>query len=318
MFLCFDLGGSFIKSAIIDSDGNILIKEIAATERNKGKDGILKQFKIIKKKLTNNMNIDTKLIKGIGVGIPGFVINDKGYVIKAPNLGWKSLFISEDLERIFAHPVFIVNDANAAALGELWKGAGRDCKNIINITLGTGIGAGVIINGEVHSGKFGLAGELGHFRIESYTKRKCRCGKECCLETESSGSAIAYYGNEAVKEGKETILNEVNKNKKKINSKDVSEAAAKGDKVSLEIIDRATYYLGMALSNAYLVTAPEKIIIGGGVAEAGEILFKPLKKWFNEFSLEEINKEDIIFPAELGNDAGIIGLAKYVQMQEKK
>jgi glucokinase len=318
MFLCFDLGGSFIKSAVIDIEGNILVKEIAATEQKKEMEGILKQFKKIEKKLLNAVNKNNKKIKAISVGIPGFVISEKGYVINAPNLNWNNIFISNYLEEIFDYPVFIINDANAAALGELWKGAGRGNKNIINITLGTGIGAGIILNGEIYSGNLGMAGEIGHFRIESYSGKKCSCGKECCLETESSGSAMACYGELAVKEGKNTTLKEVMNNKKRITSKDIVEAAAEGDEVSEKIIDRASYYLSMALSNIYLVTAPEKIIIGGGVAEAGEILFKPLRKWFDLFSLEEINAEDIIFSAELGNDAGIIGLAKYAQLQLEK
>jgi len=200
----------------------------------------------------------------------------------------------------------------------MWQGAGQGKKDLLCLTLGTGIGAGIIIAGKLHDGLQGLAGEIGHFQVKPYQGRNCNCGKIGCLETEISGSALAFYGEEAVQQGKSPELAGIMKAQKKLTSKDIVKAAVRGDKTASEIIDKAAYSLGLALANIFLVIAPQQIIIGGGVAKAGEVLFKPLINWFNHFSLPYIQGEKLIVPARLGNDAGIVGLAQLVQAQLKK
>lgn len=315
MYLCFDLGGTNIKAGIIDAEGNIRVRHTTPTKAAAGIDGILQQFKEISESLMGEICLRREEIKGVGVGIPGFVQMEDGIVVRAVNLGWENIPIKEKLEQHLGYPVFVINDANAAALGEMWKGAGQNTRDLLCLTLGTGIGAGIIIDGKIHNGSKGLAGEIGHFQIEPHRGRKCNCGKVGCLETESSGSALAFYGEKAVKQGKNTVLAKVMKDQQKLTSKDIANAAAHGDQVAIQIIDRAAYYLGLALANIYLVIEPQRIVIGGGVAAAGEILVKPIIKWFNHFSLADVEGEKLILPAKLGNNAGIIGLGKLVDTQ---
>ncbi|MBZ4687452.1 MAG: glcK [Clostridiales bacterium] len=317
MYLSFDLGGTNIKAGIIDKMGNIIIKQSLPTAENKDVDEILQQFIEISKTLLAKAKLNQQEIQGVGVGLPGFIEADKGLVIKAPNLGWENIHIKQNLEGLLPYPVFLSNDANAAALGEMWKGAGQGCKDLLCLTLGTGVGGGVIIGGQIYNGRYGLAGEIGHFQVNPHEGRKCNCAKIGCLETESSASALIFYGECAVKKGEKTVLAEIMKKKKKLTGRDVTETALHGDKVALEIITNAAYYLGFALANIYTVVAPQKIIIGGGLAGAGDILFKPIIKWFNNFSFENIKGEEIIFPAKLGNDAGIVGLAKLIEQGVK-
>lgn len=312
MYLCFDVGGTTIKAGIVDGEGKILVQAEEPTPVAGGREAVLRQLVPLSEKMLEKRGLEKERIIGVGVGIPGFV-EDGDFIAKAPNLGWENVYIKYTLEEFLGLPVFVLNDANAAALGEMWLGAGRDCLNLLCLTLGTGIGAGVIIGGEIFTGDKGLAGEIGHLQVRITGGRQCNCGKTGCLETESSGSALVYYGEEAVNQKRSTELAVIQERKGKLSPKDIVKAAQGGDPVAREIIDQAASYLGLALANIYLVIAPQKIIIGGGVAQAGDTLFKPLIRWFNRFALEGVRGEGVIVPAKLGNDAGIIGLAYLVK-----
>lgn len=318
MYLCFDMGGTQVKAGIIDSTGNIIVKVSEPTKKREGMGGVVRQFYEMRHALLEKAGVSKGSIKGVGVGIPGLVDMDKGVVVKAVNLGWENAPIRGKLEEYMECPTLIINDANAAALGEMWKGAGSSCKDIICITLGTGIGAGIIIGGKIYNGVLGMAGEIGHMKVRTEGGRRCNCGKSGCLETESSGRAIAYNGEKAAREGEAAVLAEILKNQGWLTSKDISDAASRGDICAINIFGRAAYYLGLALANIYVVLAPQRIIIGGGVAAAGDVLFKPLIKWFNCFTFGNIGGEKIIYRAELGNDAGIIGLAKLLETRFKE
>ncbi|KUO53073.1 MAG: hypothetical protein APF76_14880 [Desulfitibacter sp. BRH_c19] len=315
MYLSFDLGGTNIKAGIIDEVGRIIHKHSLPTAESKNVDEITMQFVKISNTIITETKIDKNIIKGVGVGIPGYVESEKGIVIKAPNLHWVNINIKEKLERIFDRPVFITNDANAAALGEMWRGAGKGNDNLICVTLGTGVGSGVIVGGRIHNGCYGVAGEIGHFKVRMDSGRKCNCGQIGCLETESSASALVFYGINAIKNGNRTSLAEIMKKNGKLTAEDITQAAQQGDRVATELVDNAAYYLGFALANIYTVVAPQRIIIGGGLSKAGEILFKPIRKWFNKFLFTDIIEPEAIFAATLGNDAGIVGLARLVETQ---
>lgn len=312
MYLCYDLGGTALKAGIVHSSGVIQKKKVVLTRVKSGFEGILEQFKCLEKELINETGVSKENIIGLAVGVPGFV-NSKGLVVKAPNLGWKNIDIIELLQENFDYPVCVCNDANAATLGEAWLGAGREQKNLLCLTIGTGIGAGVIINQRLCTGEVGFAGEIGHFIVKAKGGRLCACGKRGCLETESSGSAMVYYAQKALKEGQRTSMREILRMPRKINSSDVVQATINGDIVASEIIENAANFLGQALANIYLVFEPQRVIIGGGVARAGNVLLDPIIKWFNYHSLPYINGEELILPAKLGNDAGMIGLAKYMK-----
>jgi glucokinase len=308
VYLCFDVGGTSVKAGIIDESGTIIIKRKIPTVTGDVQ-AMVSRLQEGSSTLCEEAQISKSAIKAVGVGIPGFVQEETGLITKAVNLGWENVPIADLLSVSLGHPVCVINDANAAALGEMWRGAGRGQKNLLCLTIGTGIGAGVIINERIHNGIHGLAGEIGHFRVRPEEGRLCNCGRIGCLETESSASAIAFYGEEAVKQGKAPLLAEALKRDGEVTSRSVAEAAAQGEEAALEIYNRSAYYLGFALSNVFSVLAPEKMIIGGGAAEAGSLLFTPLIESFNRFIFTDVKGEDIIVPALLGNDAGIVGLA---------
>lgn len=314
-YLCFDVGGTNIKAGILDASGRILAKAQEPTLVTGGREVVLRQLPPLGRRLLEKSGLERDRIIGAGVGIPGFV-EGRDFIAKAPNLGWENVYIKDTLEELLGLPVLVLNDANAAALGEMWQGAGRGYTNLLCLTLGTGIGAGVIIDGKIHSGTKGLAGEVGHWQVRLTGGRPCNCGKTGCLETESSGSALAYYGEQAVLQNKQTVLAEWMAGNGGLSAREVVRAAVEGDPVAGEIIDKAAYYLGLSLANIYLVLAPQKIIIGGGVARAGELLFKPVIKWFNRFALKGVKGEEIIVPARLGNDAGLVGLAYLVHCRQ--
>jgi glucokinase len=317
LYLCFDVGGTSIKAGLIDDLGNILGKMSVATRVQEGADNVVAQLAEIRNELCRNLGILPSSVRAAGIGVPGFIEIETGIVTRAVNLGWYNVPVTEKAAQVLGIPVAVINDANAAALGEMWQGAGKGEDNVICLTLGTGIGAGVIVDGKAVIGKNGLAGEIGHFCVRIENGRRCACGKTGCLETESSASAIGYYGTVEAEKGNSPLLAVKLKEVGKITSRDVTEAARQGDEAARNVIEQAAFYLGFALANIFTVNAPSRFIIGGGAAAAGDLLFKPTISSFTRFSFAGIKGEDIIVPAILGNDAGIIGLAKLADMKLK-
>jgi glucokinase len=315
MYLCFDVGGTNLKAAIITNEGTITIKRSVSTKTGKGVTGVIHQFQEIRNGFCRELAIDAKEIHAVSIGVPGFVEMKKGFVTRAVNLGWKNVPITDMVASALDCPVFVINDANAAALGEMWKGAGNGHEQMVCLTLGTGVGGGVIANGHIINGTHGLAGEIGHSRVRMEDGRPCNCGKTGCLETEASASAIGYYGEQAARNRQSAILAKKWKEMGEITSKDVAEAAAQGDSAAQKVLDTAAYYLGLALANMYTITAPSRIVIGGGAAAAGDLLFESMRKWFDYFVFADVKGTELIVPAALGNDAGIIGLAKLADMK---
>lgn len=311
MYLCFDVGGTRIKGGVLDEKGQICLREEADTDVAAGVTGIIKQLKRMADKMLREHPYWKKEIKGVGVGVPGFTEN--GWVWEAVNLGWKNIPLARELTGVFSYPVFILNDANAAALGELWLGAGKGLKNILCVTVGTGIGAGLIVNGEIQQGKFGMAGEIGHFQCEEEGS-VCSCGNNGCLETLASATAIARMGKIEEAKGTSSVLTRILREKGKIRSWDIIKEARKGDPVCASIIEKAGKILGRALGNIFLVTAPERILIGGGVSKAGPFFLNAIREGFKETVPGRIKEETIIYLAKLGNDAGMVGLGKYIKM----
>lgn len=305
-FIGIDLGGTSIKLGVIDQLGNIIKKSESPTPYKKY-DETLELFV----KLIRDTEIDHDKIVGIGIGVPGFVNIHNGSIDLLPNVGWKNANLKKDLEKKTNLPVFVDNDANLAALGEMWNGAGRGNKNLIVITIGTGVGAGVIINGEIYHGKDAMAGEIGHLTINPNSNVLCNCGKYGCLETEVSATAMLNYKKNAILSGRETLLT------LDATTKEIFEAIEKEDTLAKEIVNHTAYYLGLALSQIVTVLAPEKIVIGGGVSKAKNLLLDPTIHYFKKFSNHKLAKQTEIVLAELENDAGIIGAAKLVSSKLK-
>jgi glucokinase len=314
VYLCFDVGGTNIKSGLVDANGTVLAKRKVATRTGGEAEQTFRQFQELREALCNEAKIAPGEIRAASIGIPGFVEMETGRVTRAVNLGWRDVPVAEKASAMLNVPVFVINDANAAALGEMWRGAGKGVNNLLCITIGTGVGGGVITNGRIVNGTHGLAGEIGHFRVKIEGGRPCNCGRTGCLETEASASALAYYGEQAAKAHPKSLLAEQLAREGKVTGKVVAEAARKGDEAARSVLANAAYYLGYALAGAYTVTAPARIVIGGGGAAAGSLLLEPTVRWFHEFTLVDIQKTEIIVPAVLGNDAGIVGLAKLAEM----
>lgn len=299
-----DFGGTNIKGALVNDQGKIIYKVETATLANSGPEAVAGRIGQMINKLEAFAEAGGQRAVGIGIGIPGQTDQNKGEVVFAPNLHWRHVPLLKYLGQVTSLPILMENDANAAALGEQWCGAGRGSVNMVMITIGTGIGGGLIINGSLYQGSNGCAGELGHTVIDP-KGFLCSCGRRGCLETLTSATAMIRMAKEAIDQGRITDLVKP----ENIDAKDIVMAARAGDEVALEIINFVADYLGMSIGNLINVLNPDTVVVGGGVSKAGEILFEPLRRSIMKWSLEAPASNVKIIPAELGNDAGFIGAA---------
>ncbi|EGL81708.1 glucokinase, ROK family [Caldalkalibacillus thermarum TA2.A1] len=311
---CFgvDLGGTSIKGAIVSDQGDIAYKTSQPTAVKGDGDVIVQQMEDMLKEALKRLQLDPSRIKGVGIGAPAFMDLETGFVYEAVNLGWKNYPLKERLESKLGLPVFVDNDANTAALGEMWRGAGQGETELLCITLGTGLGAGVIVHGDIYHGARGTAGEMGHVTVVPQGGHPCNCGKTGCLETIASATGIVRLATEALQEHDGSTVSElasIYRTKRRITARDVAAAAQEGDPLARQVLDKVGYYLGLALANYAVCFNPAKIIIGGGVSQAGDVLFAPIRQTYKRFALTHLTGEIDIVPAILGNDAGVIGAA---------
>lgn len=308
MKYCFgvDIGGTTVKMGLFESEGKILDKwEITTDTSDEGKEILPDVAASIQMKLEEH-GIAVEDVIGVGAGVPAPVTRD-GVVNGSANLGWTYKEVKRELEELTGLPAAIGNDANVAALGEMWKGGGAGHKNIIMVTLGTGVGGGVIIDGKILVGEHGAGGEIGHICVNYDEKDSCGCGNKGCLEQYASATGIVRLAKQKLgKEIRPTVLN-----KEDVTAKDVFDAVKAGDETAKEIAEEFGKYLGYALANLAAVTDPAVFVIGGGVSKAGEILIPYIKKPFMERAFFA-NKNVEFVLATLGNDAGICGAAKLV------
>ncbi len=313
MIVGVDLGGTSIKLALLTNNGEFIDKWEVPTDKSDSGKHIPKTITIAIEEKLKQMDKTKEDIAGIGIGAPGSVRLEDGLIFAAVNLGWVNFPLKEILEKESGIPVIVDNDANIAAVGEMWKGAGNGAKDVVMVTLGTGVGGGVIVNGDVAHGISGSAGEIGHITVQLENGVLCNCGKTGCLETISSATGIARIANEKLQNTtKETVLRKMS-NDSPITTKDVFEAYSNGDEVAEEIVNHVMRYLALVLAGVGNTLNPENIIIGGGVSNAGELLLKPLKKYFDEFAFTTVRDSTKLSIAKLGNDAGAIGAAYLVK-----
>ncbi|MFD4705241.1 ROK family glucokinase [Gottfriedia sp. NPDC058432] len=313
MIVGVDLGGTSIKLALLTNNGEFIDKWEVPTDKSDSGKHIPKTITIAIEEKLKQMDKTKEDIAGIGIGAPGSVRLEDGLIFAAVNLGWVNFPLKEILEKESGIPVIVDNDANIAAVGEMWKGAGNGAKDVVMVTLGTGVGGGVIVNGDVAHGISGSAGEIGHITVQLENGVLCNCGKTGCLETISSATGIARIANEKLQNTtKETVLKEMS-NDSPITAKDVFEAYSNGDEVAEEIVNHVMKYLALVLAGVGNTLNPENIIIGGGVSNAGELLLRPLKKYFDEFAFTTVRDSTKLSIAKLGNDAGAIGAAYLVK-----
>lgn len=305
-----DLGGTKIFTALVDLNGKI-VKEIEVkTEADKGSQAVLNKIISTIDNVIQGISIED--IKAIGVGSPGPLDVKKGVIIYTPNLPFKNFNIVEPIKEKYKVETYLDNDANVATLGEYIFGAGKGTNNMIFMTVSTGIGGGAIINGSLFRGSTANALEIGHMTINKDAAR-CGCGNVGCAEAMASGTAIMKLAKEAVSSNAITTL----KNYSHITTKDVFIEAEKGDKISKEIIDRSLTYLGITVSNIANIFDPDVIVVGGGVSNAGKIVFDKINDEVEKRTLRVIKDNAIIKKAELGGKAGVLGAAALAMLEGK-
>lgn len=317
VYLGADIGGTTVKLAIIKESGEILSKwEINTDLTDQGK-SIPEDIHLALEQALKDLHIKKEQVIGLGAGAPGFVDTESGYIYEAVNIGWKEFPFGEILSKRTGYPVWVDNDANLAALGENWLGAGEGSKDLIAITLGTGVGGGIIANGHILNGANGTAAEIGHVTVVSEGGAPCNCGKYGCLETETSATGIVRKTMEAL-EGKSDSILITKMEEGTLTSKDVFEAAANGDSTAKNVLHQVMDKLGMAIANLAIAINPEKIVIGGGVSQAGEQLLGPLREAYDKYALSRTSAASSFGLAKLGNDAGVIGGAYLVKNKQRK
>lgn len=299
-----DIGGTTVKLGLFNIDGEVLDKWEITTRKEDGGAYILKDIAESVEAKMAEKNIDKSDVTGVGMGVPGPVKED-GTVMKCVNLGWGMFNAAEELSGLLGLPVKAGNDANMAALGEYWQGGGKEYKSIIMVTLGTGVGGGIIINGKMMAGVNGAGGEIGHMTVDLDEQDKCNCGKKGCLEQYASATGIVRLANRALQSSdKPSKLRDV----KTISAKEIFDAAKEGDELAQSLAEEHGKYLGLALANVACVVDPDAFVIGGGVSKAGDILIDITKKYFEEYAFHACRNASFKL-ATLGNDAGIFGAA---------
>lgn len=308
MKYCFgvDVGGTTVKIGLFQTDGSLLEKwEIKTRVENEGCEILPDLTKSLLAKLKEK-EIDKSEVAGIGIGVPAPVTSD-GIVNGSANLGWKYKEVRRELEESTGFMIKVGNDANIAALGEMWKGGGMGFRNMVLITLGTGVGGGIIIDGHNVVGHTGAGGEIGHLSINQCENEQCGCGKYGCLEQYASATGIARLARRRLaKDEMPSVLRN-----RALNAKDVFDAVKEGDQVAIEIAEEFGGYLGRALASVATLVDPAVFVIGGGVSRAGEILLRFIEEPYRSNAFFP-NKDVKFALAQLGNDAGIYGGAKLV------
>ncbi len=314
-YIGVDLGGTNIAAGIVNENGKIIIKDSIPTGAERGADEVVKDMASLCKKLLDEKGLTTNDIEYAGIATPGTADHDKGIVVYANNLHFLNYPLADKFKEFLGvNKVLIENDANAAAKGEAACGAAKGYANSIMITLGTGVGGGIIIDGKVYSG-FNYAGaELGHTVIEA-GGLPCSCGRKGCWEAYSSATGLINMTKKKMAETKDTIMHKLAEEVGKVNGRTAFDAMRAGDTAAKEVVDRYIYYLAMGITNMINIFQPEVLVIGGGICNEKNYLLDPLLDIVStEQYSRNSDKKCVVKIAELGNDAGIIGAAMLGQV----
>lgn len=299
-----DLGGTAIKFGLVSEKGEIVERHQVPTPVGKGSKAIIQKMVEGLKRL----GMKDLAIEGIGVGVPGLIEVEKGMVRLAPNLNWHAFPLLSELEEAYPARWVIENDANAALLGERWMGGLKGIQDALMITLGTGVGGAILTQGRLVRGVGGVAGEIGHIPVNRSGIR-CGCGRIGCLETEASATALVRHTKEALQHGRASMLEQVLAQNVTLTPMDISVAAEAGDALAQEMFAKIADWLAFALGGLLNTLNPEKVLIGGGLAYAGDTLFLPLREALPRYTLDVALEDVTVERAMLGNDAGMIGAA---------
>jgi glucokinase len=301
-----DVGGTTVKMGLFNVAGEVLEKWEIKTRTENGGEAIIPDIAAAANGKLEEKGIAKEEVAGIGIGIPG-PINEEGVVPHTANLGWGYKEVTRELEELTGLPCKGGNDANVAALGEAWKGGAAGYSNVVMVTLGTGVGGGIIIGEKIITGSNGAGGEIGHLHVDDNIQGHCGCGNQGCLEQVASATGITNLANQALAASdKPSVLRGG-----EVSAKTVFDAVKEGDELAKEVAERFGKYLGTALASITAIVDPQAIVIGGGVSKAGPIILEYIEKYYQKYCFKSCR--DVKFAlATLGNDAGIYGCAKMV------
>ncbi|NUO09882.1 MAG: ROK family protein [Candidatus Brocadia sp.] len=300
-----DLGGTNLKAGVVDTDGKIIHRLSIKTNSNADPQTISNQILELVAEIIQGAHIEASDIVGIGLGSPGLVDKKGETILFSPNLPrWRNIPIRRIMSERFSKPCVLENDANAAAWGEKWVGAGREVNSLVMLTLGTGVGGGIVLENRLWRGANNVAAEIGHMVIRM-DGPLCNCGNRGCVEVYASATGMVRRFKELLRSGALSSL----RDRDEITAKMINEAAIRGDKASLDVIEETGRYLGIALINVMHVLNPEMIVLAGGMIGSGELLMNPIRQVTQQRAFEASYKDTKIVFSQLGNDAGIIGAA---------
>jgi glucokinase len=310
--LGIDLGGTKILTVVADKQGRMLSRDHSITPAKEGEQAVVKSILESVGRALDQAHISPPDLTAIGVGAPGLSNPETGILFTSPNLpGWKDVPLRDIIEKELGRKAFLINDANAAAVGELYFGAGRGTRNFIYITVSTGIGGGIIIDGKIYTGSIGTAGELGHMVIDDEGPL-CKCGNRGCWEALTSGTALAREARYRIQDGAKTSIPQLaGGDLEKINAEVIHKAAQAGDNLANELIARIAYYLGVGLANLINIFNPEVIVIGGGLSNIGDMLLKPAFEEAGRRAFKPSYQAVRFARAELGRNSGALGAAAF-------
>lgn len=304
-----DIGGTSVKTALVDEHGKLLATRAFETNSHPQPEWMVEEIRLSLQTLAQEAGIDVHEVKAVGVGVPGFLDLDTGVVDQAVNLHWVNVPLVEMLSNALNIPVALDNDANVAALGEAWAGAGAGYEAVVCVTIGTGVGGGIILNGAIHHGVSGMGGEIGHMVVMRDHGPQCNCGLHGCLETVASATAMVREGRSAQAAGLLPADVEIR------GAKDIFDLADAGHEAAKQVIADAADWLGYGLSIIGIMLNPDAFVIGGGVSKAEEHFLQPVREAFERMSLKRVREAVTIRAAALSNDAGVIGAARLAQQR---
>jgi glucokinase len=319
LILGVDLGGSKILTAVTNSQGKMLSHDHSITPAPKGHEAVIQSILESAHRALERADVDISELIAVGIGAPGLSNPETGILFTSPNLpGWRDVPLRDIMQERLGKKTFVINDANAAALGEFHFGAARGIRNFIYITLSTGIGGGIIIDGKIYSGAIGAAGEVGHMTIDD-DGPICNCGNRGCWEMLASGTALAREARHRIKEGVATsILEYAEGDVEKVTAQVIHSAAEQGDGLAKELIARTGYYVGVGLANLINIFNPELIVIGGGLSNIGYMLLEPAFKVAGERAYKEAFQAVRFASAGLGRNSGVLGAAAFALHELRK
>lgn len=305
-YIGVDLGGTTIKVGLINDEYKIVQTAVCDTKAERPTSEILKDMAFLCKEVIKKENISEKDVDSIGIGCPGLIDPIEGIILTSPNLRtFNNTNVKKEIQKYIDLPVYVENDANVAALGEVVSGAAKGAKSALVITLGTGVGGGIIIDGKIYSGAFFGAGEVGHHTITFDKEYLCGCGRTGCWEQYASANALIRDAKKAI-ENKDSKIKEL-ANGGEINAKIIFDAAQAGDKIANEVLDKYFEYVGIGVLNSINILQPQMVVLGGGMSAQKENLINPVIKYLKEHLYGGVKLKTEIKAAILGNDAGIIG-----------